>query len=223
MSELSKKSTPLDTESIDAALSDIRQAMDSKEEHQDVLELTEVAPTPPSSASASQSLPANEDRFLEGAQPAVEVNNKSIDAKDEKGDILDELDTIASKSSTRDRNEKISSENLKPANDAAPLRHKAIDNSTENSVATNNLEPVLPDGLLNEEVANKSQKILKSYLKAATKNHAETIQFRSGQSLEDLVIEMLKPELSAWLNKNLPQLVKSVVEEEIKKLIPQDE
>ncbi|AJQ51596.1 MAG: DUF2497 domain-containing protein [Rickettsia conorii subsp. raoultii] len=58
------------------------------------------------------------------------------------------------------------------------------------------------------------------------KNFTDTIKDKkldnnisSKNALEELVIEMLKPELKAWLNKNLPVLVKELVEIEIKKLV----
>ena len=41
----------------------------------------------------------------------------------------------------------------------------------------------------------------------------------SKNALEELVAQMLKPELKAWLDKNLPVLVKELVEIEIKKLV----
>ncbi|MEG8230219.1 PopZ family protein [Candidatus Rickettsia tasmanensis] len=41
----------------------------------------------------------------------------------------------------------------------------------------------------------------------------------SKNALEELVVEMLKPELKAWLDKNLPVLVKELVEIEIKELV----
>ncbi len=58
------------------------------------------------------------------------------------------------------------------------------------------------------------------------KNFTDTIKDKkldnnisSKNALEELVIEMLKPELKAWLDKNLPVLVKELVEIEIKKLV----
>jgi uncharacterized protein len=59
------------------------------------------------------------------------------------------------------------------------------------------------------------------------KNFAHTIKDKqldasapTKNALEELIIEMLKPELRQWLNANLPTLVKQLVECEIKKLIP---
>ncbi|MFA1689178.1 PopZ family protein [Candidatus Rickettsia barbariae] len=58
------------------------------------------------------------------------------------------------------------------------------------------------------------------------KNFTDTVKDKkldnnisSKNALEELVIEMLKPELKAWLDKNLPVLVKELVEIEIKKLV----
>lgn len=44
-------------------------------------------------------------------------------------------------------------------------------------------------------------------------------QSKSKLTVEELVVSLLKPELSEWLNKNLCKLVKSVVEKEIKDII----
>ena len=41
-------------------------------------------------------------------------------------------------------------------------------------------------------------------------------------SIEKLVIKLLEPELKKWLNKNLPSIVKQVVNKEIKKIIPKN-
>ncbi|MCC8468004.1 MAG: PopZ family protein [Rickettsia endosymbiont of Eriopis connexa] len=58
------------------------------------------------------------------------------------------------------------------------------------------------------------------------KNFTDTIKDKnldnnisSKNALEELVVEMLKPELKVWLDKNLPVLVKELVEIEIKKLV----
>ena len=42
--------------------------------------------------------------------------------------------------------------------------------------------------------------------------------FRSGFTIEDLVLEGLKPMLKDWLDQNLPSIVESLVEKEITKL-----
>ena len=42
--------------------------------------------------------------------------------------------------------------------------------------------------------------------------------FRSGTTVEDLVLESLKPMLREWLDGNLPAMVRSLVEKEIRRL-----
>ena len=43
------------------------------------------------------------------------------------------------------------------------------------------------------------------------------------KTIEELVKEVLKPELKKWLNNNLPVIVRELVEKEIKKIIPKNE
>lgn len=44
-------------------------------------------------------------------------------------------------------------------------------------------------------------------------------QFRSGATVEDLVIEALRPMLKEWLDGNLPQMVERLVDREIKRIV----
>lgn len=46
----------------------------------------------------------------------------------------------------------------------------------------------------------------------------ETREFRSGLTVEDLVIEALKPMLSDWLNAHLPRIVERLVDREIRRI-----
>lgn len=81
-------------------------------------------------------------------------------------------------------------------------------------------QPVKPT-LLDEKVLSETKEALSSMLKSVEKHH-DSPKFRGGTTIEDLVIELLKPELKAWLNEHLPSIVKTVVEKEVRKIIPQD-
>lgn len=74
--------------------------------------------------------------------------------------------------------------------------------------------------MLSEETAMKTSEILKHFSNTAkehvSKSHNKT------NTLEDIVIQMLRPEISKWLEKNLPSLVKQLVAIEIQKLKPHD-
>ncbi len=45
----------------------------------------------------------------------------------------------------------------------------------------------------------------------------------SGRTVEDLVVEMIRPLLREWLDRNLPILVERIVQKEIRKLVREAE
>lgn len=77
--------------------------------------------------------------------------------------------------------------------------------------------------LLGEAAAKKSSYPLKELVNSIHDKPVPSPYTRSGTSLEDLVIEAMKPFLADWLNTNLPVIVKKIVTKEIKRLIPKDE
>lgn len=94
---------------------------------------------------------------------------------------------------------------------------------TEEEVDASEQEKKKPHGLISEATAKASTKALEHLMRKVPKPHVDGPSFRSGETLEALVIEAMKPDLSAWLDKNLPALVTQLVEKEIKKLLPRPE
>jgi cell pole-organizing protein PopZ len=78
------------------------------------------------------------------------------------------------------------------------------------------------DSLITQNVAEASAHALKNLVDSIPKPKIDSPMMRSGSTLEDLVVESLKPELSQWLNLNLPVLVQGLVEKEIRKLLPRE-
>lgn len=72
--------------------------------------------------------------------------------------------------------------------------------------------------LISTKSAEKVNDILKKFTSTIKDQNLDN-NVSSKSALEELVIEMLKPELKTWLDTNLPLLVKALVESEIKKLI----
>lgn len=72
--------------------------------------------------------------------------------------------------------------------------------------------------LISTKSTEKVNNILKNFTSTIKDKNLDN-NVSSKSALEELVIEMLKPELKTWLDKNLPLLVKELVENEIKKLI----
>ena len=80
----------------------------------------------------------------------------------------------------------------------------------------------LPDDseYVSPETAAASTASLAAITKAAMANRAaDAVAIGGGRTLEELVRESLAPELKAWLDENLPELVERIVREEIRKMV----
>ena len=97
------------------------------------------------------------------------------------------------------------------------VQQPIIDYPAEKQPANQNSE------LIDIKVAQESRNALKHIIKLAERNEIDSLPLKNGNSVEDIIIDLLKPQLSDWLNKNLPGIVNNIVQKEIKKLIPQDE
>lgn len=72
--------------------------------------------------------------------------------------------------------------------------------------------------LISDQAASASAK---SFQKVIQTHKATTPMphFRNGETIEDLVLETLKPLLKEWLDANLPSMVERIVEREIRKIV----
>lgn len=80
---------------------------------------------------------------------------------------------------------------------------------------TDNTEPLLSSNTINNASQFINNLMEKSHLVTSTTQKNTT----HAASLEELLINAMKPELSAWLNNNLPKIVAEIVEKEIKNLV----
>lgn len=74
------------------------------------------------------------------------------------------------------------------------------------------------DALMSEATVAASVAALHSLAHAPAHVSYGSPAFRSGTTVEDLVIEALRPMLREWLDGNLPALVRTLVEKEIRRL-----
>lgn len=80
------------------------------------------------------------------------------------------------------------------------------------------------DSLLSDEVAKTTASAFHKIVEAKHRpsDHHSTIDgglnFRSGTTVEDLTMELLKPLMKQWLETNLPPIVERLVAQEIKRL-----
>lgn len=76
------------------------------------------------------------------------------------------------------------------------------------------------DSLLSEEAAKTTANAFHRVVEAKSKpvEVKHDLAFRSGTTVEDLTMELLKPLMKQWLDVNLPPLVERLVEQEIRRL-----
>lgn len=81
----------------------------------------------------------------------------------------------------------------------------------------------MAEGLMSEYAASAAAKAFQTIADTSQKDYSipsiPSPQFRGGKTVEDLVIESLKPMLKEWLDKNLPTIVQKIVEKEVKRIV----
>lgn len=78
------------------------------------------------------------------------------------------------------------------------------------------------DSLVSDDVAKHAasafHKVIEAKHKVVAKQAHSSMQFRSGTTIEDLTMELLKPVMKEWLDTHLQPIVERLVEQEIKRL-----
>jgi hypothetical protein len=74
------------------------------------------------------------------------------------------------------------------------------------------------ESLISDRVAEETSGLFRNFAQQATEALKDCP--KRGQTLEDFVVEMMKPQLKLWLDSHLPSLVRELVEKEIKRLVP---
>lgn len=137
---------------------------------------------------------------VQNANAPVQTKNAAADVKVE--DILAKLDLMPQESAAKNTtNSAVASPQQSPQQIVMPQPQISL-SAAEGS-------------LLNQAVIEQSKRVLLDVLR-----QQEHDLHKSGVLLEDVVTEILKPQLSDWLNKNLPEIVSNIVQKEIKKIIP---
>jgi uncharacterized protein len=85
-------------------------------------------------------------------------------------------------------------------------------------------DKIMKDKLVSDNTAEVTVALFNQLKTTAkSKHHSESLKFRSGTTVEEMIAELIAPHLSEWLDKNLASIVKVCVEKEVKKLIPAEE
>ena len=83
-----------------------------------------------------------------------------------------------------------------------------------------------PEALISRAVSAVSIETMSKLADAAEPDAAigSSLSFSgSGRTVEDLVVEMIRPMLREWLDENLPATVERIVQKEIRRLVRQAE
>ena len=81
------------------------------------------------------------------------------------------------------------------------------------------------EALMSDSAAAAASESFRNLRQTSSKPAAAAVeapQFRNGDTVEDLVLEALKPMLKKWLDANLPTLVERVVQREVARLTRAD-
>jgi uncharacterized protein len=140
---------------------------------------------------------------------AVAANPEPVaDAEDQSADILDLTEQMATPSP--------------PPHPAPPFR--TIDGSFDVSYEDEKSAAPMPEPrrAFDDSRAEERSQLLSSSTSAAVDSAfntlAQTVLVQNARTLEDLVREMLRPMLKAWLDDNLPGMVERLVRAEIERV-----
>ena len=82
---------------------------------------------------------------------------------------------------------------------------------------------LLEDGLMSSLAADAAANAFKQIIDNSHKDyavpHIASPEFRNGNTVEDLVLEGLRPMLKDWLDEHLPVIVQKIVEKEVKRIV----
>jgi cell pole-organizing protein PopZ len=181
----------------------------------DVLQLNQPIHVPPTVSQGNDILKDIDNIFKESIP--VDSQEPKISAK-----VSDKLDEQITESVQTVTTETIIKE--QPVTESISKIEQSTNIVKETNITDKqDVQPSTNERLLSEASAIATSEALKTLVKTVSKPNTDGLGFRSGSTVEDLINEMIKPYLKEWLDKNLPSIVKHLVEKEIQKLIPKED
>lgn len=164
-----------------------------------------------------------------GATPEGEESSADAAAgSEEKGEQEKEPEAMAEPEAAAQETEDMKEEEAQEE-DESSLSSAGSDDTLEahpedaGGSESGEVKTVKSERLIADAVARESAVPLKELVSGVHERHGNSPHTRGGTSLEDLVIEAMKPFLSEWLNKNLPGIVRKIVEKEVRHLVPKED
>ena len=177
----------------------------------------------------NDSIAANEE-----SSPLEEVNTQEPEAQDpveeyeeteDTEEELEALDQLEEYEETEDTEEELEAPDQleKYAETKDTEEELRMDPEIDNMEALEQ-NTINNSNLISQKTAEESKKTIRSLLDKLDKPVTTEItnSANAGLLVEDLVKELLRPYISEWLDRNLHEIVKDIIEKEVKKLIPKD-
>lgn len=200
-------------------------ASSNSEDEDDVLELVDMVDDQKDVAVAEETNTADS---IESASEVSSQEDKSV--LDNIDDVLNQTEEESVEELLEDNVESAIEEEVAPTDSdvlSASVAEEEVTQfaevSVEDQVENSNHEVDLDGNLISDKVADVATDTLKNLKNSLPKPIINSPVTRGGTTLEELAIEAMKPFLADWLNKNLPVIVKQLVEKEIRKLVPNDD
>jgi cell pole-organizing protein PopZ len=173
------------------------------QEVEDVLELTEMLEDDGSVVNLTDTAPPRPKASQADAASAASAKNQA--------DILKEIDSA------------LQGKAPKPA-PAKPVFEEEAKVTFESRVSESPSPAAsmrdTVENLVSESSISASVAAMQGLIKKNNKEESKvtSLPFRSGETVEDIVVEALKPLLKEWLDENLPIIIERIVEREIQKI-----
>ena len=122
-------------------------------------------------------------------------------------DLYDELDEDYQDEFNQEKTDSVN-ENLTQMDHSSNRKDPSLKNSSQQ------------EDLISGEDAAKSAATIRELIKKMEKPIADAAKLNKNITLEEITAEAIKPFLKDWLDQHLPEIVQRIVEDEVRKLIP---
>lgn len=166
------------------------------------------------------------DEILDSIRNVISMRkSEGYDVSDEE---LELTEIIEEKNTHNNKRPEASNENsISERHDNISHESKSAIERSNSSIHNNsNNAPKFNEVLTSKESRDKAGSIIEDFIETADTlglganlNSASHPSQKDSGSLENFMMQLLKPQLKSWLDENLPTMVKQVVSEEIKSLV----
>jgi len=155
------------------------------------------------------------DAFNSSAESEPDPVQEAFPIPSENKDLLDDIDDSIAASA------KVEEQSVQP-NEPEPYEEPVVNVAPQGGESKAPSEPDVISALVSDVVAVSAMDKINQFAERVDAVHAvggtDPLKFRAGTTVEDLVVEAIKPMLSSWLDLNLNQIVESVIERELRRI-----